>query len=165
MANSLSASRLALVGLGSAALLAGCGGGGSGGGVEPPSGLILIKEIPIVSKVDTAIGLAGSRGSGADVLVAFNVKDREFNPVSIQIEYGWDVDGDGDVDGAGDLPGSDPSPSPTDEYFPCTEALGSDGRGAWRRAGRPRRSAARRAARRSKRRAAPSILHTRRRGR
>ncbi len=104
------------VGLGGAALLAGCGGGGSGGGVPRPAPGFQLGTPPTVLKLETPLGLAGSRGSGADVYVAFNLKDREYNAASIQLEYGWDVDLDADITG------SEGDPTTTDEYFECTPA-------------------------------------------
>lgn len=110
---------LAIVaGVGGAALLSGCGGGGSGGGVDRPPAGFQLGSVPTVQKLETPLGLTGSRGAGADVFVSFNLKDREYNPASVQLEYGWDVDGDGVIEP------SDGDPSATDEFFPCTPASG-----------------------------------------
>ena len=105
---------LPVLALGGAGLLVGCGGGGSGGGVPRPAPGFQLGTVPTVQKLETPLGLAGSRGSGEDVFVAFNLKDREYNPASIQLEYGYDVNGDGQITG------SDGNPTATDEYFECT---------------------------------------------
>ena len=118
MAGSLSSLRFAFVGLGGLAVLAGCGGGGSSQGVDRPSGALLIGGTPTVQKLNTPLGLTGSRGSGALVYVSFNLRDKEFNPTNIQLEYGFDVNGDGNITG------SAADPAPDDEYFPCTPAPG-----------------------------------------
>ena len=107
---------LAVAALGGAGLLVGCGGGGSGGGSPRPSPGFHLGTPPTVQELETPIGLAGSRGSGADVFVSLNLRDREYNPCSIQVEYGYDVDGDGVI------AGSDGDPATTDEYFECTPA-------------------------------------------
>ena len=121
MARSIPTVRLALVGLGSLALLGGCGGGGSGGGVDRPSDAILVGGIPVVQKLNTPLGLTGSRGAGSLVYVSFNLRDKEFNPTDIQLEYGYDISGPGGVkDGV--ITGSLNDPSADDEYFPCTPA-------------------------------------------
>ena len=98
--------------------LAGCGGGGSGGGVPRPPDDFNLGTPPTVFKLQTPLGLAGSRGSGTNVFVALNLKDREFNPAFVQMEYGWDVNG---VNG---IEGSFGDPTTTDEFFPCTPAIG-----------------------------------------
>ena len=86
-------SLVALAGVGGVALLAGCGGGGSGGGVDRPAPGFQLGRLPTVQKLETPLGLTGSRGAGANVFVSFNLRDREYNPASVQLEYGWDVNG------------------------------------------------------------------------
>ncbi|MHC4820788.1 MAG: hypothetical protein ACYTDX_03590, partial [Planctomycetota bacterium] len=93
----------------------GCGGGGSGGGVDAPTRSSLLGGLTTVQKLETPLGLTGARGSGADVFVSYNLRDREYNPVDIQVEYGYDVDGDGVITG------SEGEPSETDEYFLATD--------------------------------------------
>jgi hypothetical protein len=110
-----------LVAMGGAALLSGCGGGGSGGGAQPPSTSLLIGNQPVVQKLTTPLGLNGTRGSGAQVFVSYNLRDTEFNPCDIQIEYGYDDPLNPD----GAITGSETDPSPSDEYFPCTAAPGT----------------------------------------
>ncbi|MCK6482377.1 MAG: hypothetical protein L6R43_20190, partial [Planctomycetes bacterium] len=59
-----------VVGAGGAALLSGCGGGGSGGGVDRPAPGFQLGSLPTVQKLETPLGLTGSRGAGADVFVS-----------------------------------------------------------------------------------------------
>ena len=103
--------------VGGALALAGCGGGGSEGGVDRPPAGYRLGNVPTVFKLQTPLGLAGSRGSGPDVFVALNLKDREFNQSDVQMEFGYDVNGDGQITPSlGD-------PTTTDEFFPCSPAL------------------------------------------
>ncbi len=118
MAHSFRKHGVALAGLGSLVLAVGCGGGGSEGGVPRPGGALLVGGTPTVKELNTPLGLTGSRGSGAQVFVSFNLKDREFNPTNVQLEYGFDVNGDLDITG------SDGDPTPDDEFFPCTPVPG-----------------------------------------
>ncbi|HEU4394485.1 MAG TPA: kelch repeat-containing protein, partial [Planctomycetota bacterium] len=100
--------------VGGALALAGCGGGGSSGGVDRPPAGYELGNVPTVFKLQTPLGLSGTRGSGPDVFVALNLKDREFNRSDVQMEYGYDVNGDGQITPS---PGD---PTTTDEFFPCT---------------------------------------------
>jgi hypothetical protein len=119
MARSHTTWRRALAGLGGLALVAGCGGGGSDSGVPPISGDLIVGGLPTVAKLNTPLGLAGSRGSGPDVFVSFLLKDKEFNDSDIQLEYGWDKNGlDGITDGTdgrarGPWAWTPPRPAPT----------------------------------------------------
>ncbi len=122
MARTFTMVRLALAGFGGLGLLAGCGGGGSSGGAQPPSQGIILGGAPKVKSLTTPLGLVGTRGAGARVNVLFNLEDTEFNPCDIQLEYGFD--GNGDLS----IFGSDGDPTADDEYFPCTPAItGGDG--------------------------------------
>ncbi len=115
----LSRALLAPLALGGLALAAGCGGGG-GQGVGRPGPQFLLGSRPLIASLTTPSGLAGSRGSGPNVFVSFNIKDTEFNQSDIQIEYGWDVDGDTLIE-----PGvGTENPVPDDEYFEATRKAG-----------------------------------------
>src|SRR5439155_13634315 len=66
-----------------------------------------VKPAKVLS-VDAPLGLQGSAGSGIDVVIPFRLRDRSFRPTNVEMEYGYDRDGDGFVT--------------DDEFRPATEA-------------------------------------------
>ncbi len=68
--------------------------------------------------VETPLGLQGRRSAGERVAIVFHLADRRRRRLIVDVEYGWDVNGDGVVNGGSD---GHISGLPS-EYYPATIA-------------------------------------------
>ncbi|MHC4860792.1 MAG: kelch repeat-containing protein, partial [Planctomycetota bacterium] len=66
-----------------------------------------------ILKLQTPLGLTGTRGTGPDIPLVYNLRDREYDPADVEIQYGIDVDDDGTIEES--------------EYFPASPAEGGSG--------------------------------------
>ncbi|MHC4473600.1 MAG: Kelch repeat-containing protein, partial [Planctomycetota bacterium] len=48
---------------------------------------------PVIAALQTPLGLTGTRGTGPDVPIIYNIRDRQYDPAEVEIQYGVDLDG------------------------------------------------------------------------
>jgi len=96
---STSAARLALCGLVAAGVAAASVAAPASAGSKASSG-----EGKLSVTVGTPLGLQGTAGVGAHTVLPFTVRDRTGRKIAVQVEYGWDRNGDGVI-----ADGSDPA--------------------------------------------------------
>lgn len=90
-------------------LFAACGGGGGASSGDTTGE----DTAPVVVSLQTPLGLQGTRGLGEDVAISYHLRDREFDPANIDVQYGIDRDGDGEIR--------------EDEFSAATPGEGGDG--------------------------------------
>jgi hypothetical protein len=76
---------------------------------------------PTVIAVDTPVGLQGADGAGANVVVAFRLYDRHRRRSNVEVQYGWDRNGDGKITDGTERNQDGRSAGQPDEYAPATE--------------------------------------------
>ena len=68
---------------------------GSAGGLALAKGF---RRAPIVTKVETPLGLQGTAGGGSNIAIPFALADITGEPVEVEVQYGVDYNADGVID-------------------------------------------------------------------